>query len=63
MSTSAVNYAEPCPSASLRVARQIVGRRAVLTVSGEVDLASVPILENAVAAARVETLLERMFAG
>jgi anti-sigma B factor antagonist len=54
MSASAVNYAvppEPLRSVGLHVARRTVGRRAVLTVSGEIDMGSVPILEKAVAMA------------
>jgi anti-sigma B factor antagonist len=50
MSASAVRYTPPHPSlpAHVRVVGSVVGRRTVLSVSGEIDVASAPLLAEAV---------------
>jgi anti-sigma B factor antagonist len=61
MSTPAVRLAQPPTATALGAAgvtRQTVGRRAVLSVSGEIDIGSVPVLADAVAGALAEGVAE-----
>lgn len=55
---SASRVAGPSPGNLTRVTRKIIGRRTVLTVAGEIDLDSVPLVADAVDDALEDGALE-----